>query len=75
VPPAPAASDDPTPPLRPPDPTPEDPTPDTPTDHDPAPGGETVVILPAEDFRLPDILRYLEAGRTVLILPASPRAT
>jgi hypothetical protein len=29
-----------------------------------------LVILPAQDIRLPEILRHIEAGRTVLLIPA-----
>jgi hypothetical protein len=28
------------------------------------------VILPARDIRLPDLLRYIEAGHIVIIVPA-----
>ncbi len=32
------------------------------------------VILLAQDFRLPDVLRHIEAGRVVLVIPATQRA-
>ena len=28
-----------------------------------------LVILPAQDIRLPEVLRHIEAGRIVLIIP------
>jgi hypothetical protein len=31
---------------------------------------ESAVILLAQDFRLPDVLRHIEAGRIVLVIPA-----
>jgi hypothetical protein len=31
--------------------------------------GKLTVILPAQDFRLPEVLRHIEAGRTVLVIP------
>lgn len=31
------------------------------------------VILLAEDFRLPEVLRHIEAGRIVLVIPAAQR--
>ena len=36
------------------------------------PGKLTVMIL-ARDFRLPDVLRHIEAGKIVLIIPAAQR--
>ncbi|WP_462203211.1 DNA cytosine methyltransferase [Frankia sp. CcWB3] len=51
------------------------PTRKTPSDLDPLPRGESVVILSVQDFRLPDVLGHLEAGRVVLVLPAFPQAT
>ncbi|KJE19875.1 hypothetical protein FF36_05862 [Frankia torreyi] len=69
MPPAPAASDDPTPSPRPSDPTSGDDIPDALSDLDPLPHGEIVVIL-AADFRLPNVLRHLEAGKIVLVIPA-----
>jgi hypothetical protein len=32
----------------------------------------TVIIL-ARDFRLPEVLRHIEAGRIVLVIPAKPK--
>ena len=32
----------------------------------------TVIIL-AQDFRLPEVLRQIEAGRIVLVIPAAQR--
>jgi hypothetical protein len=29
-----------------------------------------LVILPAQDIRLPEVLRHIEAGRIVLVIPA-----
>ncbi|ONH24961.1 hypothetical protein BL253_28560 [Pseudofrankia asymbiotica] len=37
-----------------------------------APPEATVVVLAARDVRLPDVLRHLEAGRTVLVVSAPP---
>jgi hypothetical protein len=34
---------------------------------------ELTVILPAREFRLPEVLRHIEAGRIVIILPAPQR--
>jgi hypothetical protein len=31
------------------------------------------VILHVEEFRLPEILRHIEAGRIVLVIPATQR--
>jgi hypothetical protein len=31
------------------------------------------VIVPAQEFRLPDVLRHIEAGRIVLVIPAAQR--
>jgi hypothetical protein len=31
------------------------------------------VILLAQDFRLPEVLRHIEAGRIVLVIPAAKR--
>jgi len=31
------------------------------------------VILLAQDFRLPEVLRHIEAGRIVLVIPATQR--
>jgi hypothetical protein len=31
--------------------------------------GKLTVILPAQDFRLPEVLRHIEAGRVVLVIP------
>jgi hypothetical protein len=33
--------------------------------------GKPTVILQAQDFRLPEVLRHIEAGKTVLVLPAT----
>jgi len=30
-----------------------------------------VVIIAADQFRLPDVLRHLEAGRVVIVIPAT----
>jgi hypothetical protein len=35
-----------------------------------APASE-LVILPAQDITLPEVLRHIEAGRIVLVIPAS----
>jgi nitrate reductase NapAB chaperone NapD len=35
--------------------------------------GKLVVILMAQDFRLPEVLRHIEAGRIVLVIPATRR--
>ena len=32
-----------------------------------------LVILPAQDIRLPEVLRHIEAGRIVLVIPAKPK--
>ncbi len=32
-----------------------------------------LVILPARDIRLPEVLRHIEAGRIVLVIPAKPK--
>jgi hypothetical protein len=37
---------------------------------EPEPSAHVLVILPAQDIRLPEILRHIEAGRTVLLIPA-----
>jgi hypothetical protein len=34
--------------------------------------GWLVVIVPARDFRLPDALAHIEAGKIVLVMPAAP---
>jgi hypothetical protein len=34
------------------------------------PGKLTVIIL-ARDFRLPEVLRHIEAGKIVLVIPAA----
>ena len=31
------------------------------------------VIILAQDFRLPEVLRHIEAGRMVLVIPATQR--
>ncbi|ONH24176.1 hypothetical protein [Pseudofrankia asymbiotica] len=54
---------------------PEEDTPDPPSGVDPLPPEEIVVILPAEDFRLPDVLRHIEAGRIVRIIAVPPPST
>ncbi|OHV56488.1 hypothetical protein BCD48_08480 [Pseudofrankia sp. BMG5.36] len=46
------------------------PTGEPPGDADARPRDATVVVLSARDVRLPDVLRHLEAGRTVLIVSA-----
>jgi len=48
-----------------------------PPSHDPdtPPPEENVVVLAAGEFRLPDVLRHVEAGRIVRIIPAPPPAT
>ena len=33
--------------------------------------GKLTVIIRAQDFRLPEVLRHIEAGRTVLVIPAT----
>ena len=33
--------------------------------------GKLVVILMAQDFRLPEVLRHIEAGKIVLVIPAT----
>ncbi len=33
----------------------------------------TLVVLPAQDIRLPEVLRHIEAGRIVLVIPAKPK--
>jgi hypothetical protein len=30
--------------------------------------GKPTVIIPARDFRLPEVLRHIEAGRIVLVI-------
>lgn len=42
------------------------------TDDDPVPRGEIVVILSAHEFGLPHVLRHLEAGRIVVVIPPAP---
>lgn len=37
--------------------------------------GKLTVILSAQDFRLPEVLRHIEAGKTVLVIPATQRPT
>jgi hypothetical protein len=32
-----------------------------------------IVIILAPDFRLPEVLRHIEAGRIVLVIPATQR--
>jgi len=32
-----------------------------------------LVILPAQDIRLPEVLRHIEAGRIVLVIQAKPK--
>ena len=32
-----------------------------------------LVILPAQDIRLPEVLRHIEAGRIVLVIKAKPK--
>jgi hypothetical protein len=34
--------------------------------------GELAVIILAQDFRLPDVLAHIEAGKIVLVMPAVP---
>ena len=34
---------------------------------------QLIVILPAQDFRLPEVLRHIEAGKIVLVIPATQR--
>ena len=36
------------------------------------PGKLTVIIL-AREFRLPEVLRHIEAGKIVLVIPAAQR--
>jgi len=31
---------------------------------------DVLVILPAQNIRLPEVLRHIEAGRIVLVIPA-----
>jgi hypothetical protein len=31
------------------------------------------VIIPAQEFRLPEVLGHIEAGRIVLVVPATQR--
>jgi hypothetical protein len=38
---------------------------------EPADDSETVVVSP-DDFRLPDVLRHIEAGKVVLVMPHHP---
>ena len=35
--------------------------------------GKLTVILRAQDFRLPEVLRHIEAGRVVLVIPEARR--
>jgi hypothetical protein len=35
--------------------------------------GKLTVIVLARDFRLPDVLRHIEAGKIVLVIPAAQR--
>jgi hypothetical protein len=35
--------------------------------------GKLIVILLAQDFRLPEVLRHIEAGRIVLVIPVTQR--
>jgi hypothetical protein len=35
--------------------------------------GKLTVIMLAEDFRLPEVLRHIEAGRIVRVIPAAQR--
>ena len=35
----------------------------------PAAGDSETVIVPPQDFRLPDVLRHIEAGKIVLVMP------
>ncbi len=51
------------------DPTSEVDTPDAHGDLGSLPCDEIVVILSAREFNLPDVLRNLEAGRIVLVIP------
>jgi hypothetical protein len=30
-----------------------------------------IVIVPAQEFRLPEVLRHLEAGKVVVVIPAT----
>jgi hypothetical protein len=32
-----------------------------------------IVIIPAQEFSLPEVLRHIEAGRIVLVVPATQR--
>jgi hypothetical protein len=32
--------------------------------------GDALVTLPADEFRLPDVLKLIEAGKTVIVVPA-----
>ena len=34
---------------------------------------QVIVIIQAKDFRLPEVLRHIEAGRVVLVIPAAKR--
>jgi hypothetical protein len=34
-----------------------------------------LVILPAQDIRLPEVLKHIEAGRIVLVIKANPNRT
>jgi hypothetical protein len=36
--------------------------------------GKLTVVLLAQDFRLPEVLRHIEAGRIVLVIPANSAA-
>lgn len=31
---------------------------------------DTLIILPADEFRLPEVLKLIEAGKTVIVIPA-----
>jgi hypothetical protein len=35
--------------------------------------GKVTVIILAQDFRLPEVLRHIEAGRIVCVIPATQR--
>ena len=34
---------------------------------------KATVIIQAQDFRLPEVLRHIEAGRIVRVIPPAPR--
>jgi hypothetical protein len=39
-----------------------------------SPPEKEAVIIQAHEFRLPEVLRHIEAGKTVLVIPAPRRS-